>query len=113
MTPQPRDWRALTEQVSKETDPEKLTDLIAVNDSRRLHHYLLFTYPVLPQTSKTHTRQTGESRRSAGCETSGCGSASLLHRLHKLQQVGIDFILVRGGEAMRFAGIINFLRSLD
>ena len=29
MTPQPRDWRALTEQVSKETDPEKLTDLIA------------------------------------------------------------------------------------
>jgi hypothetical protein len=29
MNPQPSDWRALAQQVSKETDPNKLTDLIA------------------------------------------------------------------------------------
>ena len=28
MTPQPRDWRALAEQISKEMDPNKLTDLV-------------------------------------------------------------------------------------
>ena len=29
MTPQPSDWRALAQTISKETDPNKLTDLIA------------------------------------------------------------------------------------
>ena len=29
MTPQPRDWQALAEQISKETEPSTLTDLIA------------------------------------------------------------------------------------
>jgi hypothetical protein len=29
MAPQPRDWQALAEQISKETDPGTLTDLIA------------------------------------------------------------------------------------
>ena len=29
MTPQPSDWRALAEQISKEMDPNKLTDLVA------------------------------------------------------------------------------------
>ena len=29
MTPQPSDWRHLAEQISKETNPNKLTDLIA------------------------------------------------------------------------------------
>ena len=29
MTPQPSDWRALAAQISKETDPNMLTDLIA------------------------------------------------------------------------------------
>lgn len=28
MTPQPSDWRALAEQVSKEMNPNKLTDLV-------------------------------------------------------------------------------------
>src|SRR5437762_4769568 len=39
--------------------------------------------------------------------------ASFLNRPQKCQQVGVDLIRVRGGETVRQAGIINFLRPLD
>jgi hypothetical protein len=42
----------------------------------------------------------------------GC-LAALLNRLEKFQQVGVDLICVRGGEAMRHAGVENLLSSLD
>ena len=39
--------------------------------------------------------------------------ASLLDRLQKVQQVGVDFVLVRSRETVRPPRIVNFLRSLD
>ena len=57
-------------------------------------------------------RQTGEGMRSAGRKKLGY-LASLLDRLQKLQQVGVDFILVRRCQAVRPAGIVKFLRPLD
>jgi hypothetical protein len=51
--------------------------------------------------------------RSAGRKFSGCCLASLLDRLHKFQQVGVDFILVSGCEAMGPARIINLISLAD
>ena len=42
------------------------------------------------------------------CKDSGC-LASLLNRLQKFQQVGVDFVRMRGSETMRPARIIDFL----
>ena len=44
---------------------------------------------------------------------SGCCLTSLLNRIHKFQQVRVDFILVRSSEAVRPPWIVNFLRPLD
>ncbi len=83
-------------------------------------HFLQADFSVpIPQTSSTgpaldflHARQTGEGMRSAGRKNLGC-LASLLDRPQKLQQVGVDFILVCGCEAVRPARIVNFLRPFD
>src|SRR5262245_11663844 len=47
-----------------------------------------------------------------GAKNSGC-FATLLDRLEKLQQVGVDLIHVRRGETVRHARIENCLGSLD
>src|SRR5437773_496681 len=57
----------------------------------------------------------GRSAKKSGLpreKGSGC-SANFLNRLQKFQQVGVDFILVRGRETVRPARIVNFFRSLD
>src|SRR5262249_2171149 len=55
----------------------------------------------------------GRSRmRPAGRRNSGC-LASLLDRPDKFQQVGVDSIRMRGGEAVRQAVVENFLGSFD
>jgi hypothetical protein len=59
---------------------------------------------------RDRARQFGNIR-SAGRKQSRCCLATLLDRLHKFQQVGVDFILVRGSEAVGSARIINFLRA--
>jgi CheY-like chemotaxis protein len=64
-----------------------------------------------PLTS--HARQTGKETRSAGRKSLRCRLASLLDRPYKFQQVRVDFILVRGRETVRPAGIINLLRPFD
>ena len=50
-----------------------------------------------------HARQTGEGMRSAGRKNLGC-PASLSDRPQKSRQVGVDFILMGGGEAGRPPG---------
>jgi hypothetical protein len=52
MTPQPRDWRHLAEQASKEMDPEKM--MILVND---LNRELEFEY--MHQTGKKTNTNAG------------------------------------------------------
>ena len=63
-------------------------------------------------TSLLHARQTDEGMRSAGRKNLGCLSG-LLDRPQKCQQVGVDFILVCGCQAVRPARIVNFLRPFD
>jgi len=55
---------------------------------------------------------SGPNVRS-GRKHSGCCLTCLLDRLHKFQQVGVDLICIRGGEAMRQAWVENLLSSLD
>ena len=69
-------------------------------------------YPLLRQVLP-QSRQIGEGMRSAArLKDSGC-LANLLNRLEEFQQVGVDLISIRGGEAMRQAWVKNLLSSLD
>ena len=49
-----------------------------------------------PQRYNPHARQTGEALQPAARPKDSCCLASFLNRLHKFQQVGVDFVLVRG-----------------